>query len=95
VKRRLGQTGCRVMVPRSSTEIVRQSRARCRRCGRGFTGRRKQSRLSVVALALLAVVAFDGAVIVGLFYEPLYGAGLLGVWYALCLAAFGAYERGR
>ncbi len=77
-----------------STEIARQPKSRCRRCGRSPFAH-KPSRLPVVALALLAVVAFDAAVLVGLFYEPLYGAGLLLVWYGLCLAAFRTYERGR
>jgi hypothetical protein len=77
------------MTTRCTTETTRQPRKACRRCAP------KPSRTPVVALTLLAVVAFYAAMIVGLFYEPLYGAGLLFVWYGLCLAAFRTYEGGR
>lgn len=72
-----------------------KQRSRCRRCGHSFAERRKPSYLPAFALTLLAVVAFYAAVAVGLLYGPLYGAGLLFVWYGLCLAAFRTYERGR
>jgi hypothetical protein len=77
------------MTTRCSTETTR--RTRCRRCARTP----KPSRLPVFALGLLAIVVFYAAMIVGLFYEPLYGAGLLFVWFALCLGAVRVYERGR
>ena len=80
------------MTARRSTGTARRRRSRCGRCGHQS---RKPSRLPVVALALLAVIVFDVAVVVGLLHGALYGAGLLFVWYALCLGAVGTYERGR